>query len=95
MRGWPYNYWDREYRRNQYQKIYDKKNGYNPNNKWSKYNGWGFQTGDIAPKFDPNSHFESPYYDYDSYHNYGDSEYWNRMKNGPYTNDGGDDSKTD
>jgi len=44
----------------------------------------GFDTGDIAPKFDPNSHFESPYYDYDN-QGWGKG-YWNRMNKGPWSN---------
>jgi len=62
----PYNNWDNDYKWNTYQKIYNKNTGYNAANKWNKRTGWGFEAGDIAPKFNPNSHFESPYYDYDN-----------------------------
>ena len=85
----PYNYWDHDYRWNQYQSIYNKNTGYNPNNKWNKRTGWGYTVGDIAPKFDPNSHFESPYYDYDNlgWRNRGSADYWYRMGKGPWSND--------
>ena len=53
-----YGNYDNNYRYNTYSNIYDKNSGvYNKNNKWDKHNGWGFKDGDIAPKFDPNSHF--------------------------------------
>lgn len=87
------NYWDHNYRRNQYNNIYNKDRGYNPNNKWNRHTGWGFQdTGSIAPKFDPNSHFESPYYDYDNYGWRTNGDYWSRMKTGPYSNNDISDS---
>ena len=79
-----YNSWDNNYKYNSYQNIYNKNTGYNGNKKWNKRTGWGFDEGNIAPKYDPNSHFESPYYNYDSHgHNRG---YWDRMKRGPWSN---------
>ena len=78
--------YDNNYRNNQYQKIYNKNTGYNGANKWNKRTGWGFDGGNIAPKFDPNSHFESPYYDYDNM-GWSHQNYWNRMRKGPWSND--------
>jgi len=84
--GW--NRWggwdDGAYRGNQYKNIYDAKNrSYNPNNKYDRKNGWGFRdVGKIAPPYDRNAHFETPYYNYDD-QRWG-AGYWNRMRNGPY-----------
>ena len=76
----PYNYYDRDYRHNQNHNIYNRYTGYNAGNKWNKHTGWGLPAGDIAPKFDPNSHFQSPYYDYDRYGwNGNNNDYWRRM----------------
>ena len=86
----PYNSWDNNYKWNTYQNIYNKNTGYNANRKWNKRTGWGFEEGVIAPKFDPNSHFESPYYNYDSMGWEGRNNnkgYWDRMKKGPWSND--------
>lgn len=82
--NWGYNY-DARYRNRNFQRIYNQRtNRYYNNNKYNKWQGWGFkeQNPKIAPPFDPKSHFESPYYDYDS-SRWGNN-YWNRMKNGPW-----------
>jgi hypothetical protein len=93
--GYGYYGHDNDYRNKAYNNIYDKKTGiYHRNNKWDRSNGWGFKEGDIAPKFDPNSHFESPYYNYDGY-SWGGNNYWNRMKNGPWKNNNGYNSGGD
>ena len=64
--GW-YGWNDGRYKNSAYKNIYDARNRqYNANNKYDRKNGWGFQdVGKIAPEYDPRSHFETPYYDYD------------------------------
>ena len=71
------------YKKKNYSKIYSQySNRYNGNNKWNRYNGWGFKetSSKIGPEYDPSAHFKNPYYDLD----YNGRNYWGDMRRGPW-----------
>lgn len=82
--GYWRSWWDASYRSKKYNDIYNPETRvYNDDNTWHPVFGWGFkEQAKIAPAFDPNAHYQTPYYDYDDSRNQRD--YWSRMRRGPW-----------